>query len=171
MSDKIITVSYQGISKEFCINPFFTQDVDSKPVDVASKEVRKTRHTVKDGRTNFPYFLASFFLRMMGFFIMLVLSILLLIVGSWFISGQIAAEFLREKDLHTIALNSKLSYAAGVLCLFISLYLLLSATVLGNLMFSKRDLSQLKKEKKMSNGSKKMTTIPESAAVKSYAKK
>ena len=152
MSDKIITVSSQGIISEFCSNPLFTQDVDSKPV--AFKE-EKTRHTVKDGRKFFPIFLASFFLRMIGFFAMLVLSILLFVVGSWFISGQVAAEFLARKDLNIIALNSKLAYAAGILCLVISLYLLGSGIVLGNLMFTKRDLSQLKHGKKMSVGSNK----------------
>ena len=94
---------------------------------------------------NFLWFLASFFLRLIGFFMMLVLSILLLIVGSWFISGQVAAEFLARKDLNIIALNSKLAYAAGILCLVISLYLLGSGIVLGNLMFTKRDLKYLKK--------------------------
>ena len=157
MSDKIITVSSQGIISEFCSNPLFTQDVDSKPV-VFKEE--KTRHTVKDGRKFFPIFLASFFLRLTGFLVMLVLSILLLIVGSWFASGQVTAEFLRVKDRHIIALNSKLAYAAGTLCLIISLYLLGSATVLGNLMFSMRDLSQLKDGKKMSNGTNKLTSKP-----------
>ena len=167
MSDKIITVSSQAFS-EFCSNPLFTQDVDFK-----SKEGKvKTRHTVKDGRKNFPFFLASFFLRLTGFLVMLVLSILLLIVGSWFSSGQVAAELLRVNDLHIIALNSKLAYAAGTLCLIISLYLLGSATVLGNLMFAKRDLSQLKHGKKMPNGSNKLISKPEMAgAVKSNAQK
>ena len=175
MSDKIIKVSYQGISREFCINPLFPQDVDFKPVAMAFKEVKvkMTRHTVKDGRKNFPWYLASFFLRLIGFFVMLVLSILLLIVGSWFTSGQVVEEFLGpSKDLHTIVLNSKLAYAAGALCFIISLYLLGSATVLGNLMFSKRDLSQLKDDKKMSNGSNKLTPIPKMAsALKSNAQK
>ena len=128
--------------------------------------VVKTRHTVKDGRKHFPLFLANFFLRLAGFFAMLVLSILLFIVGSWFTSGQVVEKFLRMKDLHTITLNSKLAYAAGTLCLIISLYLLGSATVLGNLMFSKRDLSQLKTGKKMPNahGSNKLTTDPKKAS-------
>ena len=148
MSDKIITVSSQGIISEFCSNPLFTQDVDSKPV--AFKE-EKTRHTVKDGRKFFPIFLASFFFRMIGFLAMLVLSILLFIVGSWFTSGQVAANFLKMEDLNTIALISKLAYAAGALSLLISLYLLGTAIQLGNLMFDQRNRSQLKKEKKGPN--------------------
>ena len=171
MSDKIIPVSYQGLSTEFCINPHFAQDVNFKPVAIKEKVV-KTSHTVKDGRKHFPYFLASFYLRLIGFLVMLVLSILLYIVGSWFASGQVAAGFLRMNEVQTIVVNKKLSYAAGTFCLIISLYLLGSATVLGNLMFAKRDLSQLKSGKKMSNGPNKFTNKPAMAgALKSKAQK
>ena len=127
----------------------------------------KTMHTVRDGRKHFTYFLASFFLRLTGFILMLVLSLLLFIVGSWFTSGKIATEFLGE-DIYVIGVNAKLAYAAGALCLLISLSLLGSATFLGNLMFAERDLSQLKhSKKKMLSGPKmtykKTTSNPETA--------
>ena len=38
MSDKIIPVSYQGLSTEFCINPHLAQDVNFKPVAIKEKE-------------------------------------------------------------------------------------------------------------------------------------
>ena len=149
MSDKIMQVGNQNICQEFCVNPPFTQDVDYKPPAFKEEIVVKTRHTVKDGRKHFPLYLANFFLRLAGFFAMLVISILLFIVGSWFTSGQVAEEFLRMNDLHTIDLISKLAYAAGTLSLLLSLYLLGTAIELGNLMFDQRDLSQVKKKKKM----------------------
>ena len=171
MSDKIIMVSFQDICSEFCHNSLFSQDVDSKPV-AFKEEIVKTSHTVRDGRMHFPYFLASFFLRLAGFIVMLILSILLYIVGSWFTSGQVAAQFL-ERFLYILSVNSKLAYTAGTFCLLISLYLLGSATVLGNLMFAKRDLSQLKHgERKMLSGPdmktfKKTTSNPEMATATS----
>ena len=85
---------------------------------------------------------------MIGFFVMLALSILLFIVGSWFASGQIAAEFLQMKDEKIIGLNITLSYATGTLCLLVSLYLLVTAILMGNFMFKKRNLSHLYVKKK-----------------------
>ena len=117
----------------------------------------RTRHTVRDGRKHFPIFVAGFFLRMIGFLVMLVLSILLFIVGSWFASGQIAAEFLQMKDEKIIGLNITLSYATGTLCLLVSLYLLVTAILMGNFMFKERNLSHLVKKKQMGTKVDKFT--------------
>ena len=106
----------------------------------------RTRHTVRDGRKHFPIFVAGFFLRMIGFLVMLVLSILLFIVGSWFASGQIAAEFIQMKDEKIIGLNITLSYATGTLCLLVSLYLLVTAILQGNFMFKERNLTHVQKK-------------------------
>ena len=103
---------------------------------------------MRDGRKHFPIFVAGFFLRMIGFLVMLVLSILIFIVGSWFASGQIAAEFIQMKDEEIIGLNITLSYATGTLCLLVSLYLFVIAILQGNFMFKKRNLSHADVKKK-----------------------